>query len=53
MEKFQLDNQSLTVNAFYNEMEISQNGNFIQKIRGISIEPIQVRIEHLKIKFNN
>lgn len=52
MKKFQLDNQSLTVNAFYNEMEISQNGNFIQKIRGISVEPIQVRIEPLKIKFN-
>lgn len=52
MEKFQLDNQSLTVNAFYNEMEISQNGNLVQKIRGITIEPTQVRIEPLKIKLN-
>lgn len=52
MDKFRLDKQQLSVKALYNEIEISQNNKLLHKITGISIIPIHVTIEPLKIKDN-
>ncbi|MBF4485772.1 hypothetical protein [Flavobacterium sp. CSZ] len=52
MENFRLDKQHLSLKALYNEIEISHNNKLIHKVRGISIIPIHVTIEPLKIKDN-
>lgn len=50
--KILLDRQTLTVKAVINEIEISNSGKLICTLKGISIIPVQVKIEPLKIKEN-
>ncbi|MFH6936679.1 hypothetical protein [Flavobacterium sp. FlaQc-30] len=52
MEKFRLDNQSLTFKVIYNQMEVSQNNILLHTIKGMSIIPIHVKISPLEIKEN-
>nr|WP_299385471.1 hypothetical protein [Allomuricauda sp.] len=50
--KILLDRQTLTVKAVINEIEVSNSGRLVCKLRGVSIIPVQVKIEPLKIKEN-
>ncbi|MDR6845589.1 hypothetical protein [Flavobacterium granuli] len=52
MENFLLDKQTLTIKAVYNDTEISNSGNLLHTIKGISIIPIHFKIEPLVIKEN-
>lgn len=50
--KILLDRQTLTVKAVINEIEVSNSGKLICTLKGVSIIPVQVKIEPLKIKDN-
>jgi len=48
--KILLDRQTLTIKAVINEIEISNSGKRICTLKGVSLIPVQIKIEPLEIK---
>lgn len=47
-----LDRQTLTIEAVFNEMDVSNSGQLLFKMKGISLIPLHTKIEPLEIKNN-
>lgn len=47
-----LDRQTLTIKAVFNELDVSNSGQLLFKMKGISLIPLHTKIEPLEIKNN-